>query len=531
MNPGNENPYSWNRPDPQIEIHRAEQSAIINILRRGTSAVVLGGRGAGKSVFLHQVRRTLEQYPEVRVVFFAEPPAERSVRACFEDLAQSLDVPLPRVLKAKDLVDEYFGKDAPRNLILIYDELDRYARPYPDAAAGPPGRDFFNSLETMRQQTRNVGILAASSIDYLFRDRLGSSLFSRAEKRRILPFGIGELEKLATPFEEHGSPLPPETLEALYLASGGNPALATYGLETLWSHQEQALQVPTAQDVSEAFSGFQERNSEFLRSFQLLFADPTLSEAPQRVWELIRESNGSVPRSKLEAACDTLNALLNHEDVLNLLAISGLVKIHGSLRADPVVAQPINSILSLPNVPSPAADLHDQLRRDLAKLLHRMHVSSADFFRSGKRGKQLVPEAVFAAFLALGLDLLGWQVDREAQRGAGRTDLVLRRTGSDVAIIETKIWSRNDYQEAHQQVLSYWTAGTIAGAVVQITDADIPEWPHQYQSRCLKPFGITNRESSLPDSPIRACFETESVSADGMTARIDHFLLRLPRRA
>lgn len=528
------NPYDWNRPDPQIAIPRVPQPSIVELLRLGKSAVLLSGRGSGKSVFLQQIRRALEEFPDVRVVLFSEPPAERTVRACFDDLARKLDVPAAGALTAKDLTDEYFSHDVPPNLVLLYDELDRYARSHSGVSTDPPGRDFFNSLETMRQQTRSVGILAASSIGYfLFRDSLGSSFVARAEKRRLLPFDRAELAELARPFEERGSPLSFETLEALYLASGGNPALATYGLETLWPRH-----VPTERHVTEAFAGFQDRNSEFLRSFQLSFADPTLSEAPQRVWDLIRQSDGTVSHAELREACGVSGSmlLLDFKDVLDLLAAAGLVRIRGSIHANPVVVQPINSILSLPSVPSSAPDLQEQLRRDLRALLHRLHVSSADFFRPGKRGeqgersKQLVPEAVFAAFLALGFELLGWQVDREAQRGAGRTDLLLRRSGSAVAVIETKIWGRNDFREAHQQAASYWTAETVAGAVVQLTDRELPEWPRDYRHQCLEPLGIDAEEQQMPDSPIRAFFETAATTGDGITARIDHVLLRIPRR-
>lgn len=522
------NPYDWNRPDPKIAIPRGPEPSIIELLRRGKSAVLLSGRGCGKTVFLEQIRRALGEFTGVSVVLFSEPPAEPSVRACFDDLARKLDVPAAGALTAKELVDKYFARDVPRNLVLLYDELDRYARSPSDSSLDPPGRDFFNSLETMRQQTPGVGILAASSIGYyLFRDRLGSSFVSRAEKWRLPPFDRAELTELARPFDERGSPLSFEALEALFLASGGNPALATYGLEVLWSRD-----LPTERHVTEAFADFQEHNSEFLRSFELSFADPMLSEAPHRVWHLIQQSDGRVSRASLQIACRDSEAmlLLGIEDVLDLLAAAGLVRIHGSIRADPVVVQPINSILSLPRVPSPSSDLQDQLRRDLRTLLHRLHLSSADFFRPTKRGKQMVPEAVFAAFLALGFELLGWQVDREVQRGAGRTDLLLRRSGPAVAVIETKIWGRNDYREAHSQVASYWTAETIAGAVVQLTDAELPEWPRDYRRQCLEPLGIDATEKAMPDSPIRAYFETEGVTIDGIATRIDHYLLRVVRR-
>ncbi len=522
------NPYDWNRPDPQVEIPRSEVVPVVEQLRRGDGVVMLAGRGLGKSVFLQQVRRTLEQSPDVRVILFREPPAQQTLAACFEDLARELGVSPSGVLKASDLIRAYFERDVPPNLVLLYDEFDRYARPLHGTPSDPPGRAFFNSLQSMLEAIRGVGILAAASIGlYLFRDALGSSFISKAGRQRIRPFDRGQVEALSRPFADRGGPLAAETLEALHLASGGNPALATYGLESLWS-----LEAPTERAVTEAFVDFQERNKEFLRSFQLSFADPMLSEAPQRVWDLIRQSDGEVSHDALQEACSPPGPLLQLDfgDVLDILAASGLVRIRGSVKADPVVVQPINSILSLPTVPSAVPDLRERLCQDLRTLLHRLHVSSADFFRPGKDGKQLVPEAVFAAFLALGFELLGWQVAREAQRGAGRTDLLLQRAGGEeMAVVETKIWGRSGYREVHQQVAAYWTAGTSAGAVVMLTDAKVVDWPERYRRECLVDCSEIRPAATDSTSPTRAQFEASSRTPDGMAVEVDHFLLRLAR--
>ncbi len=523
------NPYNWDRPDPEVEIPRPEVVAVVERLRRGKGVIVLAGRGLGKSVFLKQVRAALGRYPHVRVIVFSEPPPEQTLSACFEDLARELDVSPTGVLKASDLVRAYFAQNVPPNLVLLYDEFDRYARPFHGVSSNPPGRAFFNSLESMRQASRGrVGILAAGSIGvYLFRDALGSSFVSKADRRRLRPFDRSELETLARPFADRDQPLAAETLEALLFASGGNPALATYGLESLWP-----LETPTERAVAEAFVEFRYRNKEFLRSFQLSFADPMLSEAPQRVWDLIQQCDGKVPRSDLHRACGPPDHLLRLDvgDVIDLLLATGLVRIRGSKEADPLVVYPVNSILSLPTVPSPAPHLRVQLRRDLRTLLHRLHVSSAAFFRPGESGKQLVPEAVFAAFLALGFELLGWQVVREAQRGAGRTDLLLHRSGGEeVAVIETKIWSRNDYRQAQQQIASYWTAETIAGAVVMLTDKELADWPERYQRKCLNECSEVRTATPDSRSPTRAQFRASSQSLDGMSIEVDHFLLRVPR--
>ncbi len=275
------NPYDWHRIEPKVEILRTEVASTVSLLRRGESGVLFAGRGLGKSVFLQQVRRELESFPDVRVILFPAPPLELTVRRCFEVLADRLGVSLEGAFGADDLARIYFSDDkSPRNLVLLYDEFDRYARPGHGSTSDPPGREFFNNLETMRQTFPGVGILAAGGIGYyLYRDVLGSSFVLRAKRRRIRPFCHAELEALAQPFAGRGERFSAETLDALYLASGGNPALATYGLEFLWP-----LSKPTERNVAEAFVDFQEENKEFLRGFKLSFSDPMLSEAPQKVW-------------------------------------------------------------------------------------------------------------------------------------------------------------------------------------------------------------------------------------------------------
>ena len=132
----------------------------------------------------------------------------------------------------------------------------------------------------------------------------------------------------------------------------------------------------------------------------------------------------------------------------------------------------------------------------------------------------------------MGFELLGWHSEREAQRGAGRTDLLLRRNGrKEVVVLEVKIWGRNDYREAHRQVEGYWTEDVAAGAVVQLTDAEIPDWDQRYRRECLEPLGVTVEETPVEGSPVRARFRCTSSTSDGLAAVVDHFLLRLPRRS
>ncbi len=341
------NPYDWKRNQPSIEVPRPEAEPVVEELLRGGSGVLLAGRGMGKSVFLRQLRQQLERLPDTRVVLFDEPPAELSVGGCLEALARGLGVEVAGALSAREVIDAFRARQkTAERLVLLYDELDRYARA-PSPGAEPPGRHFFNSLESMRRNLPGVGILAAGSIGvFAFRDVFGSSFMARADKVRIGPFDLPAIETLARPFQERGSALPDAALEALHLASGGNPALVTFGLGALWADD-----APSEHAVAAAFGRFQERNREFLHDFLLAFADPGLSEAPQRVWQLVLESRGEVSQAALKNSCGPLVGplWLDTTDVLDLLEAAGLIRTTGSLRADPVQVQPIASLLNLPS--------------------------------------------------------------------------------------------------------------------------------------------------------------------------------------
>lgn len=523
------NPYDWQRHTPRVEVPRPELGQVADRLRDGESFVVLGGRGMGKSVFLRQLQTALESAPDTGVVLFKTPPTRLTVEDCFAELAKGLGVSSERTSHCEDLIESYFASpDAPRRLVLLYDELDRYA-PFEGAAApDPPGRLFFNDLEAARREIPNLGVLAAGSIGvFLFRDVLGSSFLSRAVRLRLSPFDRSELDVLAAPLADR-QPSPIDgLLDAVHLATGGIPALVTYALQELWSRD-----TPTERDVTRLFASFRDAHEEYLSDLLSSFQDVRLSAAPQRVLELIRQGNGEVSRRDLEEACqDPASPLrLKFLDVLHLLEATGLIRVTGSASTeDPVSVRPVASFLNLPAA-SAFDSFQDRLAGDLAALLARLHVASADFYRpGGGDGKKLVPESVFAAFLALGFELLGWQSEREAQSAAGRTDLKLRRNGAaERAVVEVKIWGRNDYREAQKQIESYWSAEVTVGFVVQITDAELPSWTEDYRRTCLA--GLDAEETSTEGSPIRARFHVRSKTSDGLSVRVEHFLLRLPRR-
>ena len=530
------NPYNWQSHRPQAQVPRDEVGRIAEVLRGNGSAVVMGGRGMGKSVFLGQLKAELERHPGMRVLLIESPPAALTIEACLGFLAAQLDVGADP-FTSRRIFDEYFARsDAAENLVLLFDEFDRYAEKG-GTSVQPPGRAFFNDLEASRRSVPQLGLLAVGSIGiFVFRDVLGSSFLSRALHMRLRPLARADAEALASPFAEHGQPLSEDVLDALFLASGGIPAILTFGFQALWQLDREA----TTRDVAVVYKTFEEEHEEYLSDLLSALTNPRLSDAPLGVWKRIQEGSGRISRAELEKALGKPEGVLKLKltDALRLLEAVGVVRIESSVVHDnPILAHPISNLLNMPRGSAEGGDLHVDFHRDLVMLLGKLHRSSADFFRPGTRrdgttsGKRLVPESVFAAHLGLGFELLGWRSEREAQRGAGRTDLLLRRNGGEeIVVLEVKLWGRNDYKDAHRQVESYWTDGVVAGAVVQLTDAELPDWGERYRRECLEPLGVGVEEVAVGDSLIRAQFRCSSTTSDGFAVVVDHFLLRLPRR-
>ncbi len=527
------NPYNWQSHTPQIQVPRPDLDLAARTLLNNGSAVFLGGRGMGKSVFLRQLKGELLSHQGTEVVLFVGPPARLTAQSCLSRLARHLDVVADEDAESLEILETYFARDGgPKRLVLLFDELDRYAEKGPSSAQ-PPGRGFFNDLEAARRELPQLGVLAVGSLGvFIFRDVLGSSFMSRALHRRLRPFDRSEARLLARAFEARDAGLSQDVLDALVLASGGIPSLVTYGLQQLWGLERE----PSARDVTEVFKEFEELHGDYLRDLLSALGDSRFSDAPLRVWRRIQEGPGRIRRDDLEAALGQPSGLLRLDlaDALHLLEAVGVVRLEGSAFHDKsLTVHPISSLLNLSwNLP-PEDDLRTDFFSDLTSLLARLHRSSADFFRPGtaETGKQLVPESVFTAHLALGLELLGWRSEREAQRGAGRTDLLLRRNGDqEVVVVEIKIWGRNDYRQAHQQVESYWTDDVAVGAVIQLTDADVPDWPERYRHECLSQVASKIAETSVEGTPIAARFTASSSPSAGLEVSVEHFLLRLPRR-
>lgn len=532
------NPYDWTRHQPRLRLDR--EPLLTDLVKRlldGNGCVLVGGRGMGKSVVLQQIADRLSvEAPEVTVVCFRAPPLPPTMEASLHELEKQLDLPHVEGSDAREILERHFaGSPSQRACVLLFDELDQYVSPRnKDSLA----RSLLNHLEAVRRGSpRPLGILIAGGLGlYVLRDYLASAFMSRVHYAIPAPFSEAEIEELAAPFFRSGQPLTSGALKSIHLASGGNPALVTYGLQHLWERASRE-----EQDVSEVYATMYEKNPDFLRDLRSSVAHPDLSEVPLHVWAIIRQMGPTVPRAALLQALtrDTGVLRMDLDDVLRLLRAAGLVTLHGSAIADPLHLRAVASIVNLPE-PAPAAGSpREQLVKDLSLLLTSIHRWAPDFFHAAKAGKdetgknapkepkRIVPEAVFSAILAIGLGNLGWQVEREAQQGGGRTDLKLSRSGGG-AVVEVKIWKRNDFAAIHSQLEGYWAPDVQAGAAVMLTDMDLPSFAGEYRAVCLGDPRLTVVEETVAP-PLRGHFAVRSRHPDGFEVLVDHLLLRVPR--
>lgn len=540
------NPYDWQSERPVHEVPREKLlNHVIEQIRNGTTGYLVGCRGMGKSAFLNRLEQRLPR-DELDVLVLSAPRAPRSVARCIQSIADEMEKlagargwPGSVIDKLRDhaknerlphLFDVYVNAMPPETerIALLYDDLDAYADP-PEL-----GRHFFSDLEDVRKKSSGrIVIFAAGGLGLVALDTvLGSSFFSRLAPQILAPFDAGDLGRLAEPFTTRGTPLPQDVLESLLLATGGNPALATFGLQHLW-----LLDAPTSADVAEIFGVFRDAHEiGFLDKIRDPIFESRLSDAPERVWRKLRQSGGQIARQELEEILTQARGeprFKRTQWIFRMLRSTGLVRASDDVyRRSRIDVDIIPSILTLdvPEPRPPEASLREQLVADVCDVLQDIQRMSPDFFRTDSTGKrEILPEAVFSVGLVIGLKPRGWKVERESQSGAGRTDIKARHIdfGDRSVIIEVKIWNRNDFKEIHAQVTSYRSDGVEALATVMVGDVQDAAWPDDYERSCLNGKAASARRMPPPGA-IAGHFVASTT--DCAVLEVDHFLLRLAKR-
>ncbi len=547
-----ENPYDWAGQSRHYVSRVSLLHSIRESLLNGKPCYVLGCRGMGKSSFIHELTRELQSEP-LEMHLIPRPPATTSIqhacqkigdklldRAKLRDASATQRQEMQRHVDQQDLEGlifvylDHLEQKAPQvdRLVLMLDELDGYAKPDPVTRAAW-GEGFLNSLEDARKRSQGrfvlfaAGGLSVASLDSIY----VSAFFSRARREIIAPFTSLELSKLAEPYQKRNTPLSAEIIDVIRLMSGGNPGLATYALENLWDEPS-----PTPLDVERIMHKMRDKDGDIPDRIRAAIIEEAHSNGPKLVWQKLRANDGRLTKAEFDDIMSRLDEKRANEAkwIFRMLRTSGLIRADDDVyRMFPIQVELIPSIMTLDidydlgESLALANSLGEQLEADLVDVLKRIHRMSIDFFDASN---SIVPESVFSATLGLGLEMRGWKIEREANSNAGRTDIKARHShfGDEVAIVEVKIWNRNDYEDIHTQVVDYWTAGVTALGTVMVGALQDEDWPDKYAKKCLD--GKTPQYSKQPPPAPLAGYFTANTKQSCTVDEVDHYLLRLGKR-
>jgi heme-degrading monooxygenase HmoA len=478
----------------------------------------------GKSVLLTALDRIFEQDESVKSVLLLEKAQDYSVRGCTEQLAEKLG--LPEVPPSVTQLLRAWFEDDGRQLVLLYDEIDHYVDKTSTIA-----RDYFNALASAHSTFPDqLGIIVAGGLGvYELEAEIGSDYTNSAPARHLEPFDRQQLATLTSPFVEDGRALDKEILDSIYVFSGGNPRIVTYILHHCWEEQEE-IGTGTVFDIVQKF---QSELTPFKRAVYRGLGIENHSSNTNRVWNYIDEHPGPYMRSELLAK--TRVPELSLDTSIELLRASGLIRIQGRIDAEYLDAAGVPSMLRpLPTPHRTSEDRNELFDRDMQRALGRIGRWGLDFFRD-KEKSALVPECVFAAFLAGQFAEAGWHVDREAMQGPGFTDIKMyhpRFRDDPDAVIEVKLWGNREKKAAHRQATDYHNEGKAANqcmAVVVIASLTMrsEEIAKQYQESCLA--DIEYQEFEV-EGGITAGFLATRKDGEGAGIPVRHYLLNLRRR-
>jgi hypothetical protein len=356
----------------------------------------------------------------------------------------------------------------------------------------------------------------------------GSPFLSRARREILAPLGAAEIVLLASRFESDlGQPLAPDTLDAIRILTGGNAFLTTHVLQRLWEAPPEECTVERVADILDDETEL----GSFKASFESAIEARQTARPMRLVWDHLVSRPSPYDLRELEQLCQSEPGL-RAETVLLFLEAAGLLRRAGHGRIVeceliPTILRP----LQIEGRVEEGGTLQQRLDRDVARVLLEIHSNGVDYHRTeGRKAdkkRELVPEAVFSAFICSALRLLGWDAEREVQRTEGRIDVRARHIAcpTESGVVEVKIWTRRGYKTVGEQAAGYHQRGVTAFTAVTIADlARVDDWPDRFASECLR----GTHERLAIEGSLAGCFRAVVTTADNAVVTVTHLLLRVP---
>lgn len=496
-------PFRWKAEWPSHRFVHPLRDELVAGLRNGEAHVVYGGRGMGKTVLLREVTEALEalSFPVVRVEAGPGPLS-----------AALLDVlPTRSRGRLRPALEAIEGPVA-----LVIDEID-----------GREPREARETLDLIGSLSRTaldgrLGVLVAGGVGAfrLSGNPTGSPFASRINATHFLnPVSAEVAETWSAPLRGRSPEYDGDWLEAARIASGGIPLLLAALLEAGWREGTSALG-PLLDPVA-WLRRFIERQDGYRRSVR---DSVQLGGAEGPAAQLLGQIHVAQGRLTRAAIREVKLTESQAEDQIRLFAAAGLVTHDNDFLVDPWRVAPLPSMLRLFGSPPRPAGLEEVVPA-VEAAARQIAANAVDFWHGRGSKRRILPEATFSAFVAVQLHQLGFLADREAQRGPGRTDLVVRIRGLEgEVVVEVKIWKRNDYRDIEAQAQSYLREGSHAACAFMIADEALPDV--EYAREVLRDPNLVPAESA---GELRR-WRRQVPRADGHSVPITHLLLCLPRR-
>jgi hypothetical protein len=534
------NPYRTDYPGAGSFYGRAaEIAALVESMHTGRQslAAVMGGRGMGKTSLAIRVLEELEANPSVTVHLV------RKVAADPLDFLAQIAVRLGRPIDASCPVESLVAavRAAPGRVVLLADEID-------GLLASEPGRDLVEALRIAWEELAGklgLVIFGGSALRSLL--GRGSSPFLRAA--RWVPLKGLSLEEAAGLIREPLSlTLPDSLVEVLWEQTGGHPLLLQAILERAVS-----LSAPAATNPDALPALIVDRLPAAVRAIADERLEPTLFPI---WWDNLGESGQAIYRALVAHR----RPVERHEQarVLGHDPRAGIevLETTGVARSDGDQVLPRGELFRVwaehnhprpSHVPPPSDRRLPEILRTfgahafevlVVSAIARWSRSISEYptwaLRSGRASgnARLLPEQHFQLGLLTALQQRDLLLEAEGLSSAGGRADVKARWPPDPdrrAILEVKIWGRNDYRDVVSQLLRYAIPADEFACVIML-DRQARPLAERYRSECLdeRSGGSVLWPASEGDTASLPTFVTRHQRPTGHPLRVYHFVVQLP---